>query len=79
MAASRNRAIPEVRGRTSAFLDADDRFPPDKLQSAACFESDPELDIVYGHVTEFLSPDLDAAALALLRAPEHDVPWPTRT
>ncbi|HYZ79486.1 MAG TPA: glycosyltransferase family A protein [Gaiellaceae bacterium] len=78
MAAARNRAIPEARGDYLAFLDADDRFPPDKLRSQlAVFEAQPELDIVYGHVTEFLSPDLDEAARALLRAPEHDVPWPT--
>jgi glycosyltransferase involved in cell wall biosynthesis len=78
MAASRNRAIPEARGDYLAFLDADDRFPPDKLASQlAVFEAGPELDVVYGHVTEFLSPDLDAEARALLRAPEHDVPWPT--
>jgi glycosyltransferase involved in cell wall biosynthesis len=78
MAASRNRAIPEARGDYLAFLDADDRFPPDKLErQLAVFEAQPELDIVYGHVTEFLSPDLDEAARALLRAPEHDVPWPT--
>jgi glycosyltransferase involved in cell wall biosynthesis len=78
MAAARNRAIPEARGDYLAFLDADDRFPPDKLRSQlAVFEAQPELDVVYGHVTEFLSPDLDEAARALLRAPEHDVPWPT--
>jgi glycosyltransferase involved in cell wall biosynthesis len=78
MAASRNRAIPEVHGTYLSFLDADDRFPPHKLRSQlAVFEADPELDVVYGHVTEFLSPDLDTDARALLRAPQHDVPWPT--
>ena len=78
MAAARNRAIPEARGSYLSFLDADDRFPPDKLRNQlAVFEAEPELDVVYGHVTEFLSPDLDDAALALLRMPEHDVPWPT--
>ena len=78
MAAARNRAIPEARGSYFSFLDADDRFPPDKLRSQlAVFDAQPELDVVYGHVTEFLSPDLDDAARALLRAPEHDVPWPT--
>jgi glycosyltransferase involved in cell wall biosynthesis len=78
MAAARNRAVPEARGSYLSFLDSDDRFPPDKLRSQlALFEADPELDIVYGHVTEFLSPDLDAEALALLREPEHDVPWST--
>lgn len=78
MAASRNRAIREAAGDFFAFLDADDRFPPDKLQrQLAVFEDDPELDVVYGNVTEFLSPDLDDEARALLREPSHDVPWPT--
>lgn len=78
MAAARNRAIPEAQGSFLAFLDADDRFPPDKLtRQLEVFEAQPELDVVYGHVTEFLSPDLDEDAHALLRAPAHDVPWPT--
>jgi glycosyltransferase involved in cell wall biosynthesis len=78
MAASRNRAIKEATGDYFAFLDADDRFPPEKLErQLAVFAADPELDVVYGHVTEFLSPDLDTEALALLRQPKHDVPWPT--
>ena len=78
MAAARNRAVQEATGSYFAFLDADDRFPPHKLErQLAAFDADPELDVVYGHVTEFLSPDLDAAALALLRQPKHDVPWPT--
>ena len=78
MAAARNRAVPEAGGDYLAFLDADDRFPPDKLRSQLeVFEAQPELDVVYGHVTEFVSPDIDQAARALLREPEHDVPWPT--
>jgi glycosyltransferase involved in cell wall biosynthesis len=78
MAAARNRAIPEAQGSYLSFLDADDRFPPDKLRSQlAVFDAQPELDVVYGHVTEFLSPDLDESARVLLRSPAHDVPWPT--
>jgi glycosyltransferase involved in cell wall biosynthesis len=78
MAASRNRAVREATGDFFAFLDADDRFPPDKLErQLAVFEADQALDVVYGHVTEFLSPDLDQEALALLRRPIHDLPWPT--
>jgi glycosyltransferase involved in cell wall biosynthesis len=78
MAAARNRAVEAAEGEFFAFLDADDRFPADKIErQLETFEKDPELDVVYGHVTEFLSPDLDQEARALLRAPNHDVPWPT--
>jgi glycosyltransferase involved in cell wall biosynthesis len=78
MAASRNRAIGEATGDYFAFLDADDRFPADKLErQLATFDGDPSLDIVFGHVTEFLSPDLTVDERRLLRAPKHNVPWPT--
>ena len=78
MAASRNRAVREATGDFFAFLDADDRFPAEKLErQLGVFEADPTLDVVYGHVTEFLSPDLDEEARALLRPPNHDLPWPT--
>jgi glycosyltransferase involved in cell wall biosynthesis len=78
IAAARNRAIQEASGEYFAFLDADDRFRPDKLErQLRMLEDEPELDIVYGHVTEFLSPDLDEATRGLLRAPRDDVPWPT--
>ncbi len=78
IAASRNRAVHEATGDFFSFLDADDRFPPDKLErQLAVFDADPGLDVVYGHVTEFLSPDLDEEARALLRRPTHDLPFPT--
>jgi glycosyltransferase involved in cell wall biosynthesis len=78
MAAARNRAVEDASGKFFAFLDADDRFPADKIErQLGVFEQDPELDVVYGHVTEFLSPDLERDAAALLRAPYHDAPWPT--
>jgi glycosyltransferase involved in cell wall biosynthesis len=78
MAAARNRAVQEATGDFFAFLDADDRFRLDKLErQLSVFRDDPELDVIYGHVTEFFSPDLDPAARELLRAPNDDVPWPT--
>ena len=78
MAAARNTAVAAATGDFFAFLDADDRFRPDKLEhQLAVFEADPELDVVYGHVTEFVSPELEGPALELLRPPQQDAPWPT--
>ena len=78
MAAARNRAVQAASWNYFAFLDADDRFPFDKLErQLETFAGDPALDVVYGHVSEFLSPDLDVHARPLLRTPRTDVPWPT--
>jgi glycosyltransferase involved in cell wall biosynthesis len=78
MAAARNRAVTEAGGQFFAFLDADDRFRPDKIaRQIDFFERDGDLDIVFGHVTEFVSPDVDAVAASRLRPPIDDEPWPT--
>lgn len=78
MAAARNRAVAEAAGAYFAFLDADDRFCRDKIErQLSFFEDGPDLDAVFGHVKEFLSPDLDAAAVPSLRPPVDDAPWPT--
>jgi glycosyltransferase involved in cell wall biosynthesis len=75
--AARNRAVELARGSFFTFLDADDRFPPDKLTlQMAAFDCDPELEVVYGHVREFVSPDLDQASAgrirpAVERSPSH--------
>src|SRR5437763_4860284 len=78
MAAARNRAVTDARGDYFAFLDADDRFRPDKIErQLSFFDGDPEVDAVFGHVTEFVSPDLDDVARSRLRQPVDDMPWPT--
>lgn len=74
--AARNRGVSLAGGEYLAFLDADDRFAADKLErQLAVLESDPELDMVFGHMTEFLSPDLDQDIAARIRPPVENAPW----
>jgi glycosyltransferase involved in cell wall biosynthesis len=75
--AARNRAVEEAAGELYAFLDADDRFVPGKLSlQKAALDADPGLDMVFGHVREFLSPELDEATRASLRPPAAGpMPW----
>jgi glycosyltransferase involved in cell wall biosynthesis len=66
--AARNRAAALASGEFLTFLDADDRFPPDKLDvQLEAFSRDPSLDVVYGHVHEFVSPDVPAEGAARIR------------
>jgi glycosyltransferase involved in cell wall biosynthesis len=75
--AARNRAVESASGELYAFLDADDRFTPGKLTlQKVALDADPGLDIVFGHVREFLSPELDEETRARLRPPAPDpMPW----
>ena len=74
--AARNAAVELASGRYLAFLDADDRFLPEKLErQLAALHADPELDMVFGHVREFVSPELPAEARASVRPPAPPAPW----
>jgi glycosyltransferase involved in cell wall biosynthesis len=74
--AGRNHAISLAEGAYFAFLDGDDRFRRDKLAlQMAEFERDPGLDVVFGHMSEFISPDLEPEIAATLKAPVDDAPW----
>ena len=66
--AARNAAVAMATGDYFTFLDADDRFPPDKLQiQLKAFEDHPTLEVVYGYVREFVSPDLTPEQAARIR------------
>ena len=74
--AARNAAVELANGDYLAFLDADDRFLPGKLEhQLAALDADPELDMVFGHVREFVSPELSAEARAAVRPPAGPSPW----
>jgi glycosyltransferase involved in cell wall biosynthesis len=73
---ARNTAAGLASGPYLAFLDADDRFLPEKLErQLAALHADPGLDMVFGHVREFVSPELTAEARAAIRPPAPPSPW----
>src|SRR5262249_26420702 len=60
IAAARNRTLSLARGEYLAFLDSDDLWEPSTLdRQMAVMLSAPELGMLFGHVIEFVSPELD--------------------
>lgn len=54
-----NMGINLARGSFLAFIDSDDLWTPTKLEvQLAALETEPALDLVFGHTRQFLSPDL---------------------
>jgi glycosyltransferase involved in cell wall biosynthesis len=72
---ARNAAMRAASGDYVAFLDADDLWQPEKTRlQLAAFAAAPELQLVFGHVLQFVSPDVSAGDAAALRVPEKPQP-----
>jgi glycosyltransferase involved in cell wall biosynthesis len=75
--AARNAAVALASDDFFAFLDADDRFTPGKLtRQMDALAADPALEAVFGHVREFVSPELQEEQQRLIRPPAPGPqPW----
>ena len=75
LSAARNRGIRLARGSFFAFLDSDDTWLSEKLSlQMAALECDPELDMIFGQVSQFYSPELDEHVRAETELDERILP-----
>jgi glycosyltransferase involved in cell wall biosynthesis len=73
--ATLNRGISLSRGDWIAFLDADDLWLPEKLSfQVAIIVKDPDIDLVFGHIIQFISPELDEEIKDKIYCPPDPIP-----
>jgi glycosyltransferase involved in cell wall biosynthesis len=73
--AARNRGLRSASGEFLSFLDHDDLWEPAKIEmQLECFRIEPELDLVFGHICNFFSPEMPAEARRRVSVPLHPLP-----
>lgn len=67
LARALNHGLEHCRGRFLASLDADDLWTPNRLAlQLETFARNPEVELVFGHVEQFISPELEESVKATL-------------
>ncbi len=80
IASARNLGISKANGRFLAFLDADDIWLSDKIETqVAKLISNPEYDMVFGHILHFYAPDYPDINKDKLKCPNMALPGFTAT
>jgi len=65
---ARNKGVENAIGQFVAFLDGDDLWETEKLETQMrCLHENPKVDAVFSHVQNFYSPDLDPVKQATLK------------
>jgi len=75
LGAAHNRGVALASGELVAFLDQDDVWQPRKLErQLTAYARDDRLEVVFGHVRQFVSPELDARSAGRLVCPPRAEP-----
>jgi glycosyltransferase involved in cell wall biosynthesis len=73
--AARNAGIRAACGEFLAFLDHDDLWSPDKLERQfAAFGRNPALDLVFGHIQNFFTPEMPPEERGRIAVPLRPLP-----
>lgn len=75
LGAALNHGVSLAQGEYLAFLDADDLWVPDKLTiQSAIFAQHPHIEMVFGQMQQFISPELDSETRQRIHCPPDPMP-----